>query len=97
MPTPPPMSCQRLLSRLLACARRGYHAVGTLRVRPSANSTWRTESLTLTFTARAPCGSDTEILIPAPDEHNSMLCHQALNATELRCLEAAGVLKAYGL
>src|SRR6266446_1918659 len=68
MPTPPPMSCQRFLSRLLPCVRRGYHTVGTVSVRPSDSSTWSTASVTLTFTARAPCGSVTEILIPAPDE-----------------------------
>src|SRR5213083_473781 len=74
MPTPRAMNRQFDRSVTVPCANLGYQARGTLIVRPSARSTTRASSETLTPWAKAVRISMTEELIPRPQE-SCLVCH----------------------
>ena len=62
---PSPSNCQCCRSAGDPCTRRGYHASGTTRLRPSARSTVNLSSVTFTYTATGSVSS-TKVVMPRP-------------------------------
>lgn len=81
IPNPPPALLQLARCAGVACRRRGYHAKGTMIVRPSNRSTLSESSVTRTSFTRSPAlGS--EVFMPGLQKHLLMLNYQRLDPTE---------------
>jgi len=76
IPSPSPINRQLERSAVVPCAKRGYHDIGTVTVRPSARSTTRESSVTCTSSACADRGSVREVFIPLPEKEILVFFHQ---------------------
>jgi len=83
MPFPLPIKRQFPRSRSLACNKRGYHARGAERVRPSRSLTVNVSLDTVTSSAKAFCISAAEELVPGIDQLSFMSGHQILYPLDL--------------
>src|SRR2546421_6552482 len=63
-------------------------------VRPSASSTVNESSVTLTLWANTSRISDSEILMPRPQQANCVLFDHLLNAPDLHAAKAAALVQA---
>jgi hypothetical protein len=75
-------------------SKRGNQASGTVIVRPSARSTARESSVTLTFCAVTSLRSVSEILMPCLQQQTCVVRNQPLDLSNLDPPEAAAILKA---
>src|SRR5438094_3677816 len=84
---PSPSNCQCCRSAGAPCTRRGYHASGTIRLRPSARSTVSLSSVTVTCTATGSVSS-TKVVMPRLKESCLVLHHQSRDTVDLVCSKA---------
>src|SRR5437762_13783742 len=92
MPCPLPTSRQLERSREVACVSRGYQARGTEMLRPSARSTVRVSSVTLTSSAPGISISTVEVRMPCLQEGETMLLDELLNPADLCAAKPAAPL-----
>ena len=85
---PLPSNCQWCRSAGDPCTRRGYHARGTTRLRPSARSTVNLSYVTVTCTTTGSVSS-TKVVMPRLKESCLMLPNKSRNPAELVCAQAA--------
>jgi len=88
MPTPPPISRQFWRSRGVPCARRGYHLIGTDRVRPSRKTTSSILLVTRTSCTRTGVSSIAEEVMPSPQQFLSMFLNERRDASQFVSFEA---------
>ena len=75
-------------------SKRGNQASGTVIVRPSARSTARESSVTLTFSAATSLRSVSEIPMPCLRQQTCVVRNQLLDLSNLDPPKAAAILKA---
>jgi hypothetical protein len=85
---PSPSNCQCCRSAGDPCTRRGYHASGTTRLRPSARSTVNLSSVTFTCTATGSVSS-TKVVMPRIKESCLVLHNKSRDTANLVCSKAA--------
>src|SRR5215831_16502993 len=79
---PSPSNCQCCRSAGDPCTRRGYHASGTTRLRPSAKSTVNLSSVTVTCTATGSVSS-TKVVMPRLKESCLVLHNKPHDTADL--------------
>jgi len=84
---PSPSNCQCCRSAGDPYTRRGYHASGTTRLRPSARSTVSLSSVTVTCTATGAVSS-TKVVMPRLKESCLVLHNQSRDPAHLMCAKA---------
>ena len=84
---PSPSNCQCCRSAGDPCTRRGYHASGTTRLRPSARSTVNLSSVTVTCTATGSVSS-TKVVMPRLKKSCLVLHHKSRDPADLVCAKA---------
>src|SRR5262245_9718120 len=85
---PSPSNSQCCRSAGDPCTRRGYHASGTIRLRPSARSTVNLSSVTVTCTMPGSVSS-TKVVMPRLKESYLVLHHKSCDTAYLVCAKAA--------
>src|SRR5262245_45753482 len=85
---PSPSNCQCCRSAGDPCTRRGYHASGTIRLRPSARATVNFSSVTVTCTTTGSVSS-TKVNMPRLKESCLMLPHKPCDTAHLVGSKAA--------
>src|SRR5713101_6415935 len=84
---PSPSNCQCCRSAGDPCTRRGYHASGTTRLRPSARSTVSLSCVTVTCTATGSVSS-TKVVMPRLKESCLVLHNKPRDPADLVCSKA---------